>query len=155
MVNKFYDRRGGTERVMFDLMDSLPEQGWEVIPFATQDARNESTRFAEYFPPSRDYDGDSAAHKLGLGVRAIYDREARRHLGRLLDEHPCDLAHLHNIYHQLSPSILDEFRRRDMPVLMTVHDYKLVCPNYRLFRDGKPCEKCVGSALPLWAAVHR
>jgi glycosyltransferase involved in cell wall biosynthesis len=155
MLNKFFDRRGGTERLLFDLSASLAERGHEVIPFATQDPRNEATPYSSFFPEKRDYDGRSPWKRARLAARAIYDGEARRLLERLLDEHPCDVAHLHNIYHQLSPSVLDALRSRSVPTLMTVHDYKLVCPNYRLFRGGAPCEKCVGTPLPLWAGVHR
>ena len=153
MVNKFYDLRGGTERVLFDVSAGLTERGHQVIPFAMRDDRNEPSDYAEYFVPPRDYDAPGTS-RASLAVSMIHDREARRCLARLLDAHAVDVAHLHNIYHQLSPSILAELRSRSIPVVMTLHDYKLVCPVYRLFRDGATCEKCVGTRTPLWAGVH-
>jgi len=51
-------------------------------------------------------------------------------------------VHLHNFYHQISPSILSVFKKHDLPVVMTAHDYKALCPNYRMFTQGKPCERC-------------
>ena len=148
-INKFFDLRGGTERVLFDLDAGLREAGHQTVHFAQQDARNRSSDFAAFFPPARDYDGGSLLSRLRRAQAAIYDGEARRYLGRLLNAHPVDVAHLHNIYHQLSPSILGELRRHGIPTLMTVHDYKLVCPNYRLYHHGRICELCVGSRLAL------
>jgi glycosyltransferase involved in cell wall biosynthesis len=153
MVNKFYDLRGGTERMMFDLSAGLTERGHDVVPFATADPRNEPTPYARYFAPSRDYDAPNA-FRLKLAVSMIHDREAAACLDRLLDAVNVDVAHLHNIYHQLSPSILWVLRRRGIPTVMTLHDYKLVCPVYRLFRDGHPCEECVGRRTPVGAGLH-
>jgi glycosyltransferase involved in cell wall biosynthesis len=65
-------------------------------------------------------------------------------LAALLDAEPVDLAHIHNIYHQISPSILPLLKQRGLPVIMTLHDWKLICPNYRLYRQGKICEACKG-----------
>ncbi|HKI84742.1 MAG TPA: glycosyltransferase [Candidatus Krumholzibacteria bacterium] len=154
IVNKFYDLRGGTERVMFDLRDGLAARGHELIPFSMQDERNEASEWSRFFVPSRDYDAPGLGTKLRQARLTIYDSQARRCLENLLDELRPDLAHLHNIYHQLSPSILQPLRRRGIPVVMTLHDFKLACPSYTLFRDGKPCQKCVKLKLPFWCAVH-
>jgi len=54
------------------------------------------------------------------------------------------VAHLHNIAHQLSPSILGPLRMAGMRVVQSLHDYKLVCPTYRLYVDGQVCERCRG-----------
>lgn len=55
-----------------------------------------------------------------------------------------DIAHLHNIYHQLSPSILYVLNRLDIPTIMTLHDYKLICPSIDMIWNDAPCEKCLG-----------
>jgi len=155
MGNKFLYLRGGTERVMFDLTEGLVERGHEVIPFAMQDERNQATPWSRWFPPPRDYDAPGPAGKLRLAAASIWDRESRRALEGLLDEARPDAAHLHNIYHQLSPSILGALRGAGVPVVMTLHDYKLACPTYTLFRDGGICTECVGSAVPIGAGLHR
>ena len=154
MVNKFYDLRGGAERVMFNLRDGLLQRGHEVIPFAMADERNEATPWSEYFVPQRDYQATGLGVRIRQGLSTIHDPQARRHLEILLDRVRPDVAHLHNIYHQLSPSILKPLRQRGIPVVMTLHDYKLACPSYTMFRDGHPCEKCVGMSVPFWCAVH-
>lgn len=64
-------------------------------------------------------------------------------MAKVLDRERPDVVHLHNIYHQLSPSILKPIVARGIPVVMTLHDYKLICPTYQLLDDGKICEACL------------
>lgn len=154
LVNKFYDPRGGTERVLFDLEDGLRERGHEVAVFSSRHPRNRESAWSRYFVPERDYAAPTPAQRVHHALGTLYDRQARQYFARLLDDFAPDVVHLHNIYHQLSPSILDELRARRLPTVLTLHDYKLVCPVYRLFRDGAPCEKCVGTEWPLWSGVH-
>lgn len=154
LVNKFYDLRGGTERVLFDLEEGLRERGHEVAVFANRDSRNRPSAWSEWFAPERDYAHPTLAQRLHYARATIYDRAARAALARLLDEFRPDIVHFHNIYHQLSPSLLDETRDRDLPSVLTLHDYKLACPVYRLFRDGEVCTRCVGTRTPLWCGVH-
>jgi glycosyltransferase involved in cell wall biosynthesis len=65
-----------------------------------------------------------------------------------------EVAHLHNIYHQLSPSILRVLAKHRIPAVLTMHDYKLICPAYTLYTDGAPCERCKGGAY-YNATLHR
>lgn len=154
LANKFYDPRGGTERVLFDLEDGLRDRGHEVAVFACAHPENRATPWSRYFVPERDYTSRALGVRLRHAAGTLYDRQARLHFARLLDDFGPDVVHVHNIYHQLSPSILDEVHARRIPTVMTLHDYKLVCPVYRLFRDGAVCEKCVGTEWPLWSGVH-
>ena len=83
----------------------------------------------------------------------LWSSSAAEGIGEVLDDFGADIAHLHNIYHQLSPSILWALRRRGVPAVMTLHDYKLVCPTYRLLDHGKVCEACLPRRL--WSPVVR
>lgn len=158
-VNKFYDPRGGTERVLYDLEDGLRARGHEVGIFAGEHPDNRTSVGPAWFVPERDYGGTGAGPgwrgRLSNAIGTLYDRDARRRFAAALDEFRPDLVHLHNIYHQFSPSILDELYDRKLPAVLTVHDYKLVCPVYRLFRDGEICEECVGASWPLGVIRHR
>ncbi|MFA7702331.1 MAG: glycosyltransferase, partial [Patescibacteria group bacterium] len=80
--------------------------------------------------------------KLLAPGRIIYSLEAKRKFKQLVNDFKPDVIHIHNIYHQLSPSILSIARRYKIPVVMHLHDYKLVCPNYQLFVDGQICYRC-------------
>ncbi len=72
----------------------------------------------------------------------FYSFEAKRKINAILDEFKPDIVHIHNIYHQISPAILFEIKKRGIPVVMTVHDYKLINPNHSLYLDGKPYQRC-------------
>jgi len=152
-ANKFYFLKGGAERYFLDLSELLSARGHEVIPFSMSHPDNLDTEFAEYFPGRIDYD---VRDGLGLGkaLRTIYSREARRMMERLLEDEKPDLVHLHNIYHQLTPSILLALRRRRVPVVQTLHDYKLICPSYLMIAAGDPCERCKGGKF-FMAALTR
>jgi glycosyltransferase involved in cell wall biosynthesis len=154
-VNKFYDPRGGTERVLFDLEDGLRERGHEVGVFAGEHPDNRETASPIWLVPERNYENPSLRERVGHAVGTLYDQRARKLFRAALDSFDPDVVHLHNIYHQLSPSILDELYDRQLPAVMTVHDYKLVCPVYRLYRHGEICERCVGRDFPIDAVLGR
>jgi glycosyltransferase involved in cell wall biosynthesis len=79
--------------------------------------------------------------------RFLDSSEAARRMRRLVHETRPDIAHLHSINHQLTPSIIRVLRDERVPVVMTLHDYKLVCPAYTLLADGRICERCTGGAF--------
>lgn len=75
--------------------------------------------------------------------RMIHSRQAATTLERFLASRSFDIAHLHSIYHHLTPSILPVLRRAGLAVVMTVHDYRLLCPTRHLVRPDGPCRRCV------------
>jgi glycosyltransferase involved in cell wall biosynthesis len=94
------------------------------------------------------HDGErSPLGKVSRAVTAIYSIEAARRTRELLALTRPDVAHAHNIYHHLSPSVLVELHRRDIPVVLTLHDLKLICPAYKMHTQGAVCEACRGGAL--------
>jgi glycosyltransferase involved in cell wall biosynthesis len=74
----------------------------------------------------------------------LWSTSARRGITEVVEEFRPDVVHLHNVYHQLSPSVLRPLGRMGVPAVMTLHDYKLACPTYQLLDHGRPCEACVG-----------
>jgi glycosyltransferase involved in cell wall biosynthesis len=89
-----------------------------------------------------------------MAGRLLYSRHAVRQLSALLDACRPQLAHLHNIYHQLSPAILPLLAERGIPAVMTLHDLKLACPNYKMRTEGRICERCLGGGYH-HAVLHR
>lgn len=142
LVNKFLYPRGGAERAVLALGAALESRGHEVFWFGMENEANAVTGEKVAVVSARDY------HAPGLrrfrdAAAMLYSFEAKRQLSRLLVRVRPDLLHVHNIYHQLTPSILDAARTYGVPVIMTVHDYKLVCPRYDLLRHGHPCDACL------------
>ena len=144
-VNKFYYLRGGAERSFFETKKMLEAKGHRVIPFAMRDERNRPTPYTRYFVNNVEFNKDhSLRAKAEIIPRVIYFRQARRRLEKLLRRERVDLAHLHNIAHQISPSILHSLKKLGIPVVQTLHDYKLICPTYSMLAKGQVCERCRG-----------
>lgn len=155
LVNKFYYRRAGAETAFFNLAELLESRGHTVIPFAARHPENLASLYEKGFVAYSELDGP---HSVRTSVRAarnfLYSAEAKDAIGRIIEREKPDVAHLHNIYHHLSPSILGPLAKHSIPTLLTLHDYKVVCPAYTLFRGGKPCERCRGGRFSR-ALVHR
>jgi glycosyltransferase involved in cell wall biosynthesis len=145
-VNKFLYRRGGAESYMFDVSELQVRNGHEVAFFGMTHPENEATRYREHFPSFVSFDPPPRSFwgKARAAGRLLYSSSARRGIEGVLREFSPDVVHLHNIYHQLSPSILQPLRAHDVPSLMTLHDYKLACPTYLFLDKGQVCEACLG-----------
>jgi len=72
----------------------------------------------------------------------IYSFESRRKINEVINKFKPDIAHIHNIYGRITPSVLSVLNRNNIPVVMTLHDYKVICPAYTMVSNGKPCERC-------------
>ncbi len=142
-VHRLHHRKGGAEAVHLDHLALFRQRGWICGEFAMDHPDNEASEWRNYFPaefaPRADLSGIAAL------PRFFYSGEARRNFARLLDDFRPDVIHIHGLYHQLTTSILAPARQRGVPIVYTLHDYKLVCPAYHFYneRDGV-CEKCRG-----------
>lgn len=149
MVNKFLYPRGGCETYMLNLAEELKAQGHEVEYFGMYDEKNTVGNSAGLYTTNMDF------HSKGLSrflypFKIIYSREAKRKIGKVLDDFKPDIVHLNNINFQLTPSVIYAVKKRNIPLVQTVHDYQMICPNHLLysFNETKPCERCIsGSKL--------
>ncbi|WP_340539653.1 glycosyltransferase [Nocardioides sp. GXZ039] len=145
-VNKFLYRRGGAESYLLDLAAAQQASGHEVSFFAMAHPDNLADPNDDLFPTRMELDPppEGGLERLRTAARIVHRRDARAAMARILDRVRPDVVHLHNIYHQLSPSILAPITDRAIPSVMTLHDYKLVCPTYQLLdADGEICEACL------------
>lgn len=143
-INVYNYRRGGSETVYFNTGEALAAHGHEVVRFAL--------KWPENLPDENDgYFAESKATRRGVLrplaniVTYFYHFEAARKLGRLIEKERPDIAQVHLIWGQLTPSILRVLKRHGVPVVLTAHDYRVVCPAF-LFRNGRGevCEQCEG-----------
>lgn len=145
LVNKYFYLKGGPERHISKTSKILEENGHQAIPFSMEDARNEPTPYAKYFVSKVNFNSPmSLGNKLRMIPRVIYFLEARGKIEALIREAKPDIAHLHNIAHQISPSVLHSLKKFDLPVVQTLNDYKLICPTYKMVAGGRICERCKG-----------
>jgi glycosyltransferase involved in cell wall biosynthesis len=140
-VNQNHYVRGGSDAYYFALGDLLASDGHTVVSFASSQAKNEFSEWSSYFPDPVDFETPAPTDAL----RFIYSPSAARSMERLVREQRPDLAHLHIYYGQLTGSILAPLRRQGIPVVQTLHEYKIVCPTSHLISNGRVCEDCNGS----------
>src|SRR3990172_12873930 len=144
-INKFHYLKGGAERVYFETTHLLESYGHRSIFFSMYNPENFPCETSNYFMPYVDLvTTNGMKSQIKTAGRILYSFDARKRLSKLLNKYQVDVAHLHNIYHQISPSILYELKKRKIPVVMTLHDYKMVCASYSMIVNGKPCEACIG-----------
>jgi glycosyltransferase involved in cell wall biosynthesis len=150
--NKYNYPFSGTEVYLFELMELMRTQGHEVALFSMADPRGGATPYDHHFAPHIDFKAKTGWwRKAGQAGHAIYSRDARRRIRAMIEEFRPDVAHVRNIYHHLSPSILWELKARNVPILYHLNDFKLLCPSYNLVSRGKACEACKGGRF--WHAV--
>ena len=144
-VNKFLYRRGGAEGYMLDVAALQVAAGHEVAFFAMDHPENPTSRYERFFPSQVEFEPPPSAVEgkiRGVG-RLLWSSSARRGMEGVVRDFRPDVVHLHNVYHQLSPSILRPVRRHGIGAVMTLHDYKLACPTYRFLDHGRICEACL------------
>lgn len=143
LANKFFRPGAGAETSFLHTRRLLQQRGHEVVDFAMRDEANLASPYASFFAPRRSYAADVPLRERAThALSSVYSPAARRAIARLLDAHRPDVAHLHNVYHQLTLSIVDELASRRVPIVMTMHDWKIACPAYTLFTEGDVCRRC-------------
>ncbi|MEJ5915159.1 glycosyltransferase [Pseudokineococcus sp. 1T1Z-3] len=163
-VNKYLHRRGGAEAHMLDLAAAQRRAGhevalWGMAPADTREQPGDPGVLHGVLAPALELEPPppGAAARVRAAASTVWSVPAQRAMAAALERFSPDVVHCHNIYHQLSPSVLAPVRRRGVRAVMTLHDYKLVCPSYQMLAGGRPCQGCVrpGLAGPLQALRHR
>lgn len=152
-VNKFFFLKGGSEKVMFDEAHLLEQNGHQVEYFSMHHPNNpESYEYSKYFVDyvelsnaGKEY---SIFDKIKIAKNLIYNKQAEINFERFINDFKPDIIHCHNISSQISPSVLRVAKKYNIPAVMTMHDYQLVCPNYTFMYAGQEvCQdyKCMGA----------
>jgi glycosyltransferase involved in cell wall biosynthesis len=161
MVANWWYRRGGLGAVMLDEASALERRGHSVVPFAAAHPANLDTVSASSFPTFVETADAGRGMSVGARLRAfrrlVHNGDAAVRFDRFIERFKPDLVHVHNTVRQLSPSILAAAKRHDLPVVMTMHDYGLMCPQGLLLRGGsQPCQPALCAHGAAIAAVrHR
>jgi len=132
-IHNQYTQRGG-EDVALDLETKLlQEKGHEVekLVFTNDSIAGRSTS------------------KITSAFKAVYNFDAYTKTENLIRDFKPDIIHVHNLFFVASPSVLFAAAKFKIPVVLTIHNYRLVCANALLLRDGHVCELCIGKTIPL------
>lgn len=139
-INKFFYVRGGASRYFFEISELLEAKGHKIAYFSMQDKSNYKSKWSKYFVSNVSFEKVQLKNFLPVLSRIFYSFEAGKKIALLLNQFKPDIAHVHSIYHHLSPSIILELKKRNIPIVQTVHDYHLISPNHTLFHNGHICE---------------
>lgn len=144
LIDVYNFNKGGAETVCFNTGKMLEENGHEVVYFTLKWDKNLPSKFEKYFPESKETRKGLFRQIINLRNYFYYPDAAKKLERLILDEKP-DIAHIHLMWGQISPSIFPILRKYHIPIIFTVHDYRIVCPAYS-FKDGKGriCELCNG-----------
>lgn len=137
MVHNYYRHPGGEDRAFEAEAELLQRKGHEVQLFTTS-----SEILAEQNP-------------MTIALGAIWSRKSKKQISQVIEEFRPDVAHFHNTFPVLSPSVYTACKDHGVPVVQTLHNYRLHCPVATFFRDGDVCEDCVGKVLTWPAVLHR
>jgi glycosyltransferase involved in cell wall biosynthesis len=137
LAHNRYQQKGGEDTVYEAESNLLENQGVEVIRYVeSNDAIN------------------GLRQKIDAAKSSIFNRnQHRKILGILRDSRP-DIVHVHNFFPVISPAIFFAAQKCNVPIVMTLHNYRLFCANGLLLRDDVPCVDCIGRQ-PWRAVVHR
>lgn len=139
LVNKFHYLRGGSEKYYFELAKLLKDHGHTVAFFSMKNENNIKTGDREYFVDEIDMNTGSKFEALNV----IYSKKNKALMEKALEEFKPDIVHINNFQRQLSASIIDAVKEKNIPLIMTAHDLNPICPASIMLYNGEVCEDCI------------
>lgn len=136
LVYNDYKIRGGEAASFENERDLLRQHGHDVVTYTLSN------------------DATDRMHPLEIAGRMVFNPGSYRALRKLIQQTRPDVVHCHNFYILVSPSLYYAASAEGVPVVQTLHNYRLFCPAATFFRDGKVCEDCLKWPLPLPGVIH-
>lgn len=146
MVNATWYPTGGDWTYIESINKIYTDNNHKIIPFSTKNEKNKPSIFEKYFIEGIDYKVLNQKKTIANGVsvlkNAIYSVEAKEKIRLLLNDFSIDIAQLNNIHNIQTPSIIKEIKRKNIPIVWRVLDYKLLCPNRTFLSGNNLCQAC-------------
>ncbi len=136
LVHNHYQQSGGEDTVFEAEKALLERHGHEVVTFVEDNARLKGV------------------NPLKVAVNAIWSRDAQRNIRKWIEQTRPDVVHFHNTFLRISPAAYYVVKEMGLPVVQTLHNYRLICPGSLLMRDGHVCEDCLRKIVPWPGVVH-
>ncbi len=136
LVHNSYQHPGGEDQVFAQEADLLRSHGHEVLLYQASNDQVKGT------------------NPLVLLGRTIWNSKAYTDLRALMKQHRPDLVHVHNAFPVISPAAYHAAQDEQVPIIKTLHNYRMLCPSATLYRDGHVCEDCLGKHLPYPGVMH-
>ncbi len=136
VAHNYYQQPGGEDTVFAAETELLRRYGHEVVEYTERNERINSMNIGT------------------VALKMIWSLSSKKKIIEILDRTKPDVAHFHNTFLLISPSAYYACKDRNVPVIQSLHNPRLLCPAANLYRDGKVCEDCVGKTLPWPGVVH-
>jgi glycosyltransferase involved in cell wall biosynthesis len=144
LINRKHFIDGGADRVYLNTGKLLEDNGHNVAYFSTVNDKNLYTDYNKYFIDNIKPRQGTLLSKIQTVKKYLYNDEVFVKLKKLIKDFKPDVAHIHLFYGALSSSILYTLKDNRIPIVITIHDYRLLCPvNSMLDKQGHICEKCI------------
>src|SRR5271165_3318833 len=127
-IHNTYQQPGGEDVVVAQESRLLEQRGHKVNVYQRS---------------NQEIDGLSFTQKLGLISRIVSAGDTKLAVRTLLRSLKPDMVHVHNTFLMVSPSVYEVCQEEDVPVVQTLHNYRLLCPASTFYRSAGPCEECV------------
>jgi glycosyltransferase involved in cell wall biosynthesis len=137
VAHNFYQQPGGEDQVFEAEINLLKRFGHEVHTFIR---RNDEVE---------------AMGKLRALAATIWNRESYRAMREMVEQTGASIVHFHNTFPLISPAAYQGARDGGAAVVQTLHNFRLICPNALLYREGAACEKCVGRSIAWPGVIHK
>jgi glycosyltransferase involved in cell wall biosynthesis len=136
LVHNFYQLPGGEDQVFAQETELLRSRGHQVVLYRVSN------------------DQVKGQNPLVTVANTVWNQQSYRELRELMHSEKPDIVHVHNTFQVISPAIYYAANEEGIPVVQTLHNYRLFCPPSTFFRDGKVCEDCLGKKIPWPAVLH-
>ena len=131
MVHNYYQIGGGEHTVFEQEAELLRRHGHPVTAYTRH---NDELK-------------GSSVKKALLPFQTLFSLKTYREVRRLIRRERIDVVHCHNTFPLISPSVYYAARREGVPVVQAIHNFRLICANALLFRDGHVCEECLSGKM--------
>lgn len=131
MAHNYYQVPGGEDTVFHNEVNMLEKNGHKVTKYTRH---NDEIK-------------NGLLSKLKLGIDTIFSFKTYKEVKKLIDENDIDVVHVHNTLPLISPSIYYAARAKKVPVVQTIHNFRLLCPGATFTRNGEICEDCISKGL--------
>ena len=135
-MHNFYQQPGGEDVVFAAEAALLRQNGHDVVEY-----REDNRRI-------------TGMNRIAVAARTVWSHQTQHRLRQVLRDIRCDVAHFHNTFPLISPSAYSACREARVPVVQTLHNYRVLCPAATFFRDQRVCEDCLGKTPPWPSVLH-
>lgn len=137
LINNFFCKKGGAETVFLNTIELLRSKGHDVVTLSLDENIETVEDNGHYF-----------VKRKSIYHNQFYSFEAKRKISEIIGKEKPDLAHIHNIIGRITFSILPVLKKNNIPVVATIHDFRLLCPTYSFVNSANEiCEKCINGSF--------